>query len=110
MLNEGNQSRNFYTVSVRTFVIPFYYGFGSGEAKSYGSYGSGSTTRPLCVILLSSCSVLFLDPESFGNTVENMFHVSFLVKHHKAGLAIRNPPKTTHPEKPTKNIFLFFFM
>jgi hypothetical protein len=33
-----------YTVSVRTFVIPFYYGSGSATAKSYGSYGSGSGT------------------------------------------------------------------
>jgi hypothetical protein len=34
------------TVSVRTFVIPFYYGSGSGsaKAKSYGSYASGSAT------------------------------------------------------------------
>jgi hypothetical protein len=47
--------------------------------------------------------VSLLDPESFGNTVENMFHVSFLVKHHKAGLAIKNPPK-----KPTKNVFWGF--
>jgi hypothetical protein len=89
-------------------MIPFYYGFGYGFAKaiSYVSYGSGSgsATRPFCVILLSNCSVSLLDPESFGNTVENMFHVSFLVKHHKAGLAIKNPPK-----KPTKNIFFVFF-
>jgi hypothetical protein len=105
MLNEGNQLRNFYTVSVRTFVIPFYYGSGSAEAKSYVSYGSGSATRPLCVILLSNWSVLLLDPESFGNTVENMFHVSFLVKHHKAGLAIKTPPKKT-----TKNVFLGFWV
>jgi len=28
-------------MSVRTFVIPFYYGSGSATAKSYGSYGSG---------------------------------------------------------------------
>jgi hypothetical protein len=78
-------------------MIPFYYGFGYGFAKaiSYVSYGSGSATRPLCVILLSNCSVSLLDPESFGNTVENMFHVSFLVKHHKAGLAIKNPPEKT---------------
>jgi hypothetical protein len=37
----------FYTVSVRTFVIPFYYGSGSAKAKSYGSYGSGSATLDL---------------------------------------------------------------
>jgi hypothetical protein len=90
------------------------YGFGSGEAKSYGSYGSVSATRPLCVILLSNCSVLLPDPESFGNTVENMFHVSFLVKHHKAGLAIENPPKKNpkknHPKKPLKMFFWFFFI
>jgi hypothetical protein len=34
----------FYTVFVRTFVIPFYYGSGSVKAKSYGSYCSGSAT------------------------------------------------------------------
>ncbi len=27
----------FYTVSVSTFVIPFYFGFGSGTAIIYGS-------------------------------------------------------------------------
>jgi hypothetical protein len=32
MLNEGNQNTQFYTVSVRTFVIQFYYGSGSGSA------------------------------------------------------------------------------
>ncbi len=31
-------------MSVRTFVIPFYYGSGSATAKSHGSYGSGSAT------------------------------------------------------------------
>jgi hypothetical protein len=37
MLNEGNQIHKFYTVSVRTFVNPFYYGSSSGFAlaKSY---------------------------------------------------------------------------
>jgi hypothetical protein len=34
----------FYTVSVRTFVIPFFYGSGSSTAKSYGFHGSGSAT------------------------------------------------------------------
>jgi hypothetical protein len=34
--------RNLSSLSLRTFVIPFYYGSGSAEAKSYGSYGSGS--------------------------------------------------------------------
>jgi hypothetical protein len=33
-----------YTVSMGTFLIPFYYGSGSSTAKSYGSYGSGSAT------------------------------------------------------------------
>jgi hypothetical protein len=40
-----------YTMSVRTFVIPFYYGSGSGTVINYGSrsstaisYGSGSGT------------------------------------------------------------------
>ncbi len=51
MLNEGNQNTQFHTVSVRTFVIPFYYGTGSGSGTviNYGSgsdflarYGSGS--------------------------------------------------------------------
>jgi hypothetical protein len=54
MLNKENHIHNFVTVSVRTFVIPFYYGsgtvngivinYGSGspKAKSYGSvFGSG---------------------------------------------------------------------
>jgi hypothetical protein len=31
--------RNMSSMSVRTFVIPFYYGSGSAKAKSYGSYG-----------------------------------------------------------------------
>jgi hypothetical protein len=34
--------RNMSSVSVRTFVVPFYYGSGSAKAKCYGSYGSGS--------------------------------------------------------------------
>ncbi len=45
LLSEGNQICNFIgTVSVKTFVIPFYYGSGSGsaKAKSYGSFGSDS--------------------------------------------------------------------
>jgi hypothetical protein len=45
LLNEGNQihyqGTHFYSVSVRTFVIPFYYCSGSANAKSYGS---GSAT------------------------------------------------------------------
>jgi hypothetical protein len=51
---ENTQS---YTVSVRTFVIPFCYGSGSGTviyhgtgsatAKSYGSYNSGFATTLL---------------------------------------------------------------
>jgi hypothetical protein len=57
MLNEGkNQIQNFYsTMSVRTFVIQFYYGSGSEpvtETKTVinygsGSYGSGSATLPV---------------------------------------------------------------
>jgi hypothetical protein len=57
MLNEGNQTYNFIpTVSVRTFVIPFYYCSGSGSdfLTSYRfrfgtakSYGSGSATLPV---------------------------------------------------------------
>jgi hypothetical protein len=31
MLNEGNQILQFYTLSVRTSVIPFYYGFSSAK-------------------------------------------------------------------------------
>jgi hypothetical protein len=27
----------------------------------------------------------------------------------QAGLAIKNPPKKTHPKKPTKNVFYFLF-
>jgi hypothetical protein len=40
--------------SVKTFVIPFYYGPGSGyaEAKSYESYGSGSAT-----LIVGTCKV-----------------------------------------------------
>ncbi len=34
--------RNMSSMSVRTSVIPFYYGSGSAKAKSYGSYSSGS--------------------------------------------------------------------
>jgi hypothetical protein len=26
-----------------------------------------------------------------------------------AGLALKNPPKKTHPKKPTKNVFFLFF-
>jgi hypothetical protein len=45
VLNEGYKIHNFMlAVSVRTFLIPFYYG--SPMAKSYGSYGSGSATLP----------------------------------------------------------------
>jgi hypothetical protein len=53
LLNEGNQTQ-FYSVSVRTFMIPFYFtvsgtvmvtgtvtDYGSGAAKAnYGSYDS----------------------------------------------------------------------
>jgi hypothetical protein len=42
LCNEGDQIIG--TVSVRTFVIQFYYGYGSAKANSYGSYGSGSAT------------------------------------------------------------------
>jgi hypothetical protein len=37
MFNEGNQIP--YTVSVRTFVIPFYYG---SDSRTVINYGSGS--------------------------------------------------------------------
>jgi hypothetical protein len=48
MLNEGNHmGTQFYIVSVRIFVITFYYGYGSATAKSYGSYGSGSDSATL---------------------------------------------------------------
>jgi hypothetical protein len=56
MLNEGNQIHNFYCVSVRTFVIPFYYGSGSGTGINYGSgsdflarYGPGSASQKVTV-------------------------------------------------------------
>ncbi len=48
----------FYTVSVRTYVIPFYYGSGSGSRTviNYGSgsdflarYGSGSASQKVTV-------------------------------------------------------------
>jgi hypothetical protein len=52
----------FYTVSVRTFVIPFYYGSGSqpydsssAMAKSYGSYGSGSGSATLFLNVAKFC-------------------------------------------------------
>jgi hypothetical protein len=38
-LNEGNQIHNFI-LSVRTFVIPIYYGSGSGT-QLINNYGSG---------------------------------------------------------------------
>jgi hypothetical protein len=44
ILNEGNQipyTKQFYIVSVRTFVFPYYYGFGSRTVINYFS-GSGS--------------------------------------------------------------------
>jgi hypothetical protein len=37
MLKRRKLNTKFYTVSVRTFVIPFYYGSGSAKAKSYVS-------------------------------------------------------------------------
>jgi hypothetical protein len=33
---------------ISSFVIPFYYGSASAKTRSYGSYGSGSATLPLC--------------------------------------------------------------
>jgi hypothetical protein len=61
MLNAGNQVHNFiqYCTFARTFVIPFYHGSGSATAKSYGSYGSGSTTLvpPRFVKIIESGSV-----------------------------------------------------
>jgi hypothetical protein len=35
-MKEINYGTQFYTVSVRTFVIPFYYCSGSGTLISYG--------------------------------------------------------------------------
>jgi hypothetical protein len=51
MLNERNQIRTqFYTVSVRTFVIPFYYGSGSGFGSgTVINYGSGSASQKITV-------------------------------------------------------------
>ncbi len=52
MLHVKKSNTQLYTVSVRTFEVPFhygsgfrnrtyyYYGSGSAKAKSYGSYGS----------------------------------------------------------------------
>jgi hypothetical protein len=59
MLNEGNQIHNFI-LYVRTSVISFYYGsgsgFGSGTVINYGSgsdflagYGSGSASKKVTV-------------------------------------------------------------
>ncbi len=59
LLNEGNQIYNFMgTVSVRTFVIPFYYGSGSGSAKAKATVPSVPIQIPVlqhwldCVISL----------------------------------------------------------
>ncbi len=57
--------RTLSSVSVRTFVIPFYYGSGSAKAKSYGSCGpgpgSGSATlcNTLCFVFFVSCFFFF---------------------------------------------------
>jgi hypothetical protein len=45
MLNEGRKSnKNFYTVSVRTFAIPFYYGSAKIRFRYGKSSGSGFAT------------------------------------------------------------------
>ncbi len=41
---------NLSSVSMRTFVIPFYYGSNSAKAKSYGTYGPSNA---LCFVLNS---------------------------------------------------------
>jgi hypothetical protein len=46
-MKEIRYRTQFYTVPVRNFVIPFYYGSDAAEAKSYGSYGPGSGSATL---------------------------------------------------------------
>ena len=59
----GRDGEQRETVSMRTFVIPFYFGSGSGsgsgsaEAKSYGSCGSGSGFKTLQLAESGSGSV-----------------------------------------------------
>jgi hypothetical protein len=61
-MKEIKYGTQFYTASARTFVIPFYYGFGSGSGSGtvlkYGSgsgsdflacYGSGSASQKVTV-------------------------------------------------------------
>ncbi len=52
--------RDVSSVSVRTFVIPFYYGSGSAKQK-VGSYGSGSATLVLRYTgtLLLKCNIKY---------------------------------------------------
>ncbi len=46
MLNEGHQIPNFFSSSGSGTVINYGSGSASPKVKSYGSYGSGSTTLP----------------------------------------------------------------
>jgi hypothetical protein len=44
LLNEGNQIQHFFTVSVRTFVIPFYSGFRLGKKIRFLRFRFRNTT------------------------------------------------------------------
>jgi len=78
---------------------------------------SGNQTEQLVVHTLRALVVIYknsqkkslnyfrfvLDPVSFGKTVENMFHVSFLVKEGKARIFLENGIPLIKPVKPKKS-------
>jgi hypothetical protein len=66
----------------------------------------GARPHPFTTITITS-KVAVYAPAEWADTL-TLFHLYQYM--YSAGLALKNPPKKTHPKKPTKNGFFWVFL